>query len=514
MKGDKTVSSAVSARSLGMFREIATNVGHGLRRKGFLTIQTLNQNESSIVVGNGVKVPVVATGTFRLFLDIDCYLDLFQTLYVPSISRNLVSMSKLNLEGMAMGRAFSSTCLVPPLMGRGMPQQNGVAERRNRTLMDMVRRRKPSLRHLHVWGCPTEARIYNPHEKKLDFKTISGYFIGYPMKSKGYRFYCPNHSTKIVETSNARFIENGEIRGKSFDNVEQQINDQSLSNEIITDEPIMEEPQQSTLRRSQREHRPVISDDYVVYLQEFDYDIGTSKDSVSFSQAIGCSDFDKWIDAMNDELKLIDQNKVWELVELTERYKVVGCKWVFKTKRDSKGNIERHKAKLVAKGFTQKGELHQMDVKTTFLNGSLEEKVYMDQPEGQTSVLQLVCWTDTKVILEWIIGSCEESDEVAVHGLWLRNFISGLAIVNTIEKLLRIYCDNSAAIFFSKNDKYSNGAKHMELKYFAIKEEVQKQRVSIEHINIELMVADPLTKGLPPKTFKEHVKRMGLDCNP
>ena len=93
----------------------------------------------------------------------------------------------------------------------------------------------------------------------MDFKTISGYFIGYPMKSKGYRFYCPNHSTKNVETGNARFIENGEINGsdqlqktniqevkvqvplpitskeivvptivESFDNVEQQIDDQSL----------------------------------------------------------------------------------------------------------------------------------------------------------------------------------------------------------------------------------------------------------------------------------------------
>ena len=68
----------------------------------------------------------------------------------------------------------------------------------------------------------------------------------------------------------------------------------------------MEEPQQSTLRRSQRERRPVISNDYVVYLQEFDYDVGTSKDLVSFSQAIGYSDSDKWIDAMNDELKSID----------------------------------------------------------------------------------------------------------------------------------------------------------------------------------------------------------------
>jgi hypothetical protein len=136
----------------------------------------------------------------------------------------------------------------------GTPQQNGVAERRNRTLMDMVRSmlsnsslpislwmeafkttiyllnkvpskaipktpfelwtgRKPSLRYMHVWGCPVEARIYNPHEKKLDLKTISGYFIGYLEKSKGYRFYCPTHSTKIIETGNAKFLENGEISG-------------------------------------------------------------------------------------------------------------------------------------------------------------------------------------------------------------------------------------------------------------------------------------------------------------
>ena len=93
------------------------------------------------------------------------------------------------------------------------------------------------------------------------------------------------------------------------------------------------------------------------------------------------------------------------------------------------------------------------------------------------------------------------------------NFISGFAIVHTIEKPLRIFLDNSATIFFSKNEKYSNGAKHMELKYFSVKEEVHKQRVSIKHINTELMVVDPLTKGLPPKTYKEHVKMMGLDCN-
>ena len=57
-----------------------------------------------------------------------------------------------------------------------------------------------------------EARVYNPREKKLDLRTISGYFIGYPKKFKGFRFYCPNHNTRIVETGgNAKFIENGEI---------------------------------------------------------------------------------------------------------------------------------------------------------------------------------------------------------------------------------------------------------------------------------------------------------------
>lgn len=100
--------------------------------------------------------------------------------------------------------------------------------------------------------------------------------------------------------------------------------------------------------------------------------------------------------------------------------------------------------------------------------------------------------------------------EATVHGLWLRNFILELGIVDTISKPLKIYCNNSAAVFFSKNDKYSKGAKHMELKYFSVKEEVQKQTVSIEHISTKLMVADLLTKGLPPKAFTEHVERMGI----
>ena len=51
--------------------------------------------------------------------------------------------------------------------------------------------RKPSLKHFHIWGCPAEARPYRPHEKKLDSKTVSSYFIGYSKRSMGYKFYDP-----------------------------------------------------------------------------------------------------------------------------------------------------------------------------------------------------------------------------------------------------------------------------------------------------------------------------------
>ena len=98
-------------------------------------------------------------------------------------------------------------------------------------------------------------------------------------------------------------------------------------------------------------------------------------------------------------------------MEISKGAKTVGCKWVYKIKRDSRGNVERFKARLVAKGFMQREgidynetfspvsckdsfkiimalvthydlELHQMDVKTAFLNRDLYESVYMAQPKG------------------------------------------------------------------------------------------------------------------------------------
>ena len=69
-----------------------------------------------------------------------------------------------------------------------------------------------------------------------------------------------------------------------------------------------------------------------------------------------------WYDAMKDEMNSMASNGVWDLVELPNGLKVIGCKWVFKTKKDSLGNIERYKARLVAKGFTQKEGINYKEI--------------------------------------------------------------------------------------------------------------------------------------------------------
>ena len=165
------------------------------------------------------------------------------------------------------------------------------------------------------------------------------------------------------------------------------------------------------LRRSTRERRSAIPPDYLVYIGEQDYDIGSVTDPITYEEAVSCPQSELWLEAMRDEIQSMRHNGVWELIELPERQRPIGCKWVYKTKRDSKGKVEKFKARLVAKGFTQREgvdyeatfspvsskdsfrvimalvahfdmELHQMDVKTAFLNGDLNEEVYMIQPEG------------------------------------------------------------------------------------------------------------------------------------
>jgi hypothetical protein len=96
------------------------------------------------------------------------------------------------------------------------------------------------------------------------------------------------------------------------------------------------------------------------------------------------------------------------------------------------------------------------------------------------------------------------------HGIWLRNFITGLCIVDTIKLPLKLYCDNSSAVLYFDNNRSSSKSKHIDIKFLAVKERVQSGLISIKHIGTTSMLADPLTKGLIPKQFHEHVAHMGI----
>ena len=123
---------------------------------------------------------------------------------------------------------------------------------------------------------------------------------------------------------------------------------------------------------------------------------------------------------MDDELKALEQNHTWELVDLPNGKNVMGCKWIYNIKTHFDRSIDRYKAHLVAKGFTQEYEIDyeetfapvahftsvkslivvaaiqrweffQMDVKNAFLNGELTEEVYMHRPPGYRNPPDQVC---------------------------------------------------------------------------------------------------------------------------
>ncbi|PON66928.1 Bulb-type lectin domain containing protein [Trema orientale] len=100
--------------------------------------------------------------------------------------------------------------------------------------------------------------------------------------------------------------------------------------------------------------------------------------------------------------------------------------------------------------------------------------------------------------------------EAISQDIWIKSFISALKIVDSISRPLKIYCDNSAIVFMTKNNKSGSRSKHIDIKYLAIRERVKEKIVVIEHVTTELMIVDPLTKGMPPLKLKDHVERIGL----
>ncbi|XP_062118466.1 uncharacterized protein LOC133832098 [Humulus lupulus] len=93
----------------------------------------------------------------------------------------------------------------------------------------------------------------------------------------------------------------------------------------------------------------------------------------------------------------------------------------------------------------------------------------------------------------------------SLQALWLKNLISDIRVVDSIFLPMLIYCDNSAVVFFSKNNKISSASKHMKIKYLTVRDLVKKGNIVIENCKTELMLANPLTKGLSASLFNKHV---------
>jgi hypothetical protein len=274
------------------------------------------------------------------------------------------------------------------------------------------------------------------NESKLDPKSRQCVFLGYGKGVKGYKFWDPT-ANKAVISRDMVFDENSML--KSTQGKEQQVPESSSSNkqmvQVELETPVQENTSQGTETSTSRieQHHSIATDrprctirppirynfeDMISYAL-----VINSGDPTTFQETVNSQENSKWMGAMAEEMESLHKNQTWDLVELPERKKKIGCKWVFKKKEavSEKGG-EKFKARLVAKGYSQqKGVdyeeifspvvrhtsirailalvahydmvLEQMDVKTAFLHGDLEEQIYMEQPEGFSQLGQkhLVC---------------------------------------------------------------------------------------------------------------------------
>ncbi|KAJ9567138.1 hypothetical protein OSB04_003104 [Centaurea solstitialis] len=313
------------------------------------------------------------------------------------------------------------------------PQMNGVSERRNHTLLDMVRSMMcRSTLPVSFWGhaletaahilnrAPTKSVEKTPYElwkEKLKPKSDKCFFVGYPKTTVGYYFYNPEEK-KVFVARNGKILEEKFLSSENTrEDVDLQVVDEDntaptvepeIQHENVEpqSEPI-EEVQTQDLRRSTRVRQE--PDRYLGFLVS--QVGGDLNESTSYGEPVSGSESKQWQEAMKAEMQSMYDNQVWELTDLPQHCRAVGRKWVFKKKTDMDGNVHTFKARLVAKGFMQTHgidydetfspvamlksirilmaistyfnyKIWQMDVNTAFLNGKLTEDVYMEQAEG------------------------------------------------------------------------------------------------------------------------------------
>ncbi|GKB84553.1 retrovirus-related pol polyprotein from transposon TNT 1-94 [Tanacetum coccineum] len=292
------------------------------------------------------------------------------------------------------------------------PQFNGVSERRNRTLLDMVRSmmsqttlpksfwdyalesaarilnmvptkkvdktpyevwhgQAPKLSYLKVWGCEALVKrdtLTKPD--KLEPRSIKCIFVGYPKEMMGYSFYYPPEN-KVIVARNAEFFENSLITQEASGSLEdlEIIQEEDTHPSIYTslnheeDDQEIDKPQSdiNPIRKSFRTRRAPYR--MCLHVDAEEHELRDLGEPANYKSALLDPESDKWLDAMNVEMQSMKDNEVWDLVDLPPNGKIVGSKWLFKKKTDMDGVVHTFNARLVAKGFTQ---TYGVDYEETF----------------------------------------------------------------------------------------------------------------------------------------------------
>ncbi|KAL0358315.1 UNVERIFIED_CONTAM: putative mitochondrial protein [Sesamum angustifolium] len=241
------------------------------------------------------------------------------------------------------------------------PQQNGVSERKNRTVMEMAR---SMLQEKHLpkafWAEAVYTAVYLLNRHKLEEKTEKGIFLGYSTQSKGYRIY--NLKTKKLIIS--RDVDFDEDAMWNWDEEKRKRQSVMIPKETPPQQQQEEGTDQAEMeRRSQQApgspERPPpseeIEEETPPRRTKLVSDIYETCNFImlepeNFETAVKHK---VWVQAMDEEIKMIEKNNTWELADRPKDKEVIGVKWIYKTKLNADGSIQKHKARLVAKGYSQ-----------------------------------------------------------------------------------------------------------------------------------------------------------------
>ncbi|KAA3452947.1 Retrovirus-related Pol polyprotein from transposon TNT 1-94 [Gossypium australe] len=289
------------------------------------------------------------------------------------------------------------------------PQQNGVNERKNRSLMDIAKlptkaldhktpyeawfRFKPSLAHLKVFGCLCYVHVPAMKRDKLSKKTQPRILVGYSFVKKCYKILDP--STNKIQVS--RDVIFNEKTCWNWDRNEPETASEELIADQIKDE--QDSPEMDIADVPIRGTRPLTE------IYERLHVAIVEPDSLEEAEA-----HEGWKQAMIDEIMMIEKNQAWELTAKPANKRTIGVKWIYRAKHNADESLNKLKARLVVKGFSQRygldymetfapvakldiirllvalaaqkqWSIHQLGVRSAFLNGFLEEEIYIDQPQ-------------------------------------------------------------------------------------------------------------------------------------